>query len=103
MLVHFLHNFEIKRTDVPLRMHAIFLYEPVDEKLVYLVPKENKVWKFWYKIIYFYYSVNLHFYDEIFDKSINLRNTNQLNQIISLLLTYPSVSGYSGNSTFSKY
>lgn len=38
MLVHFLYNFDIKRTDVPLRMHAKFLYEPVDENLIYLVP-----------------------------------------------------------------
>lgn len=34
MLVHFLYHFDIKRTKVPLRMHAKFLYEPVDEDLV---------------------------------------------------------------------
>jgi cytochrome P450 len=38
MLVYFLYHFDIKRTDVPLRMYARFLYEPVDEDLIYLVP-----------------------------------------------------------------
>lgn len=65
--------------------------------------KKIKSENFDIKLFIFLFSIDFHFYDEIFDKSINLRNTNQLNQIISLLLTYPSVSGYSGNSTFSKY
>lgn len=47
MLVHFLYNFDIKRTDVPLRMHAKFLYEPVDENLIYLVPGGINAAKNW--------------------------------------------------------
>lgn len=30
IVIAFLTNFNIKRTDVPLRMHAKFLYEPID-------------------------------------------------------------------------
>lgn len=38
MMVHFLYHFDIKRTEVPLRMYAKFLYEPIDEDLVYFTP-----------------------------------------------------------------
>lgn len=30
IMVHFLYHFDIARTEVPLRMHAKFLYEPID-------------------------------------------------------------------------
>jgi hypothetical protein len=36
MVIGFLTNFTLTRTNVPLRMHAKFLYEPVDENLVLL-------------------------------------------------------------------
>lgn len=36
LLIGFLTNFDICRTNVPLRMHAKFLYEPIDENLVML-------------------------------------------------------------------
>lgn len=36
MVIGFLTNFNLSRTEVPLRMHAKFLYEPVDEDLVLL-------------------------------------------------------------------
>ena len=36
MIIGFLTNFNIERTEVPLRMHAKFLYEPIDENLVKL-------------------------------------------------------------------
>lgn len=36
MMIGFLTSFDISRTEVPLRMHAKFLYEPIDEKLVLL-------------------------------------------------------------------
>ena len=38
ILIHFLFNYDIKRTEIPLRMHAKFLYEPIDEDLVFFVP-----------------------------------------------------------------
>lgn len=34
MIIGFLTNFKIERTSTPLRLHAKFLYEPVDEFLV---------------------------------------------------------------------
>jgi cytochrome P450 len=36
ILINFLNNFEIGRTNVPLRTHAKFLYEPIDEDLITL-------------------------------------------------------------------
>lgn len=45
MLIGFLTNFNISRTDVPLRMHAKFLYEPVDENLVLLKEGGIKLWE----------------------------------------------------------
>ena len=38
ILTHFLHHYDIKRTERPLRMYAKFLYEPFDEDLVYFYP-----------------------------------------------------------------
>lgn len=42
ILIQFLNSFEIKRTEVPLRLYAKLLYEPVDEDLVYLAPIDIK-------------------------------------------------------------
>lgn len=36
MIIGFLTNFKIERTSVPLRLHAKFLYEPIEENLVQL-------------------------------------------------------------------
>jgi hypothetical protein len=36
ILIKFLNDFDLERTSVPLRLHAKFLYEPVDEDLVKL-------------------------------------------------------------------
>lgn len=75
MLVHFLYHFDIKRTDVPLRMHAKFLYEPVDEKLIYLVPGGINASKQWLKIIYFFnFKCKAFIFIEIDLESINLSN-----------------------------
>ena len=34
ILIYLLNDFDIERTAVPLRLHARFLYEPIDEDLV---------------------------------------------------------------------
>ncbi len=44
MIIGFLTNFNIERTEVPLRMHAKFLYEPIDENLVKLTEGGVKLW-----------------------------------------------------------
>lgn len=44
MIIGFLTNFNIERTEVPLRMHAKFLYEPIDESLVKLTEGGVKLW-----------------------------------------------------------
>lgn len=36
ILIKFLNAFDIERTDVQLRLHAKFLYEPIDEDLIVL-------------------------------------------------------------------
>ena len=36
ILIYLLNQFDISRTEVPLRLHAKFLYEPIEEDLVRL-------------------------------------------------------------------
>lgn len=64
MVISFLTNFNIERTDVPLRLHAKFLYEPVEENLVKLTEGGVKLWDWVIYCIYFYW----------FNKSLKLFN-----------------------------
>ena len=41
ILIKILELFEVERTPVSLRMHAKFLYEPIEENLVYLKRKND--------------------------------------------------------------
>jgi hypothetical protein len=36
IIIKFLNEFDFERTKVPLRLHAKFLYEPIDEDLISL-------------------------------------------------------------------
>lgn len=36
IIIHFLNKFKLERTDIPLRVHVKFLYEPFQENLVLL-------------------------------------------------------------------
>lgn len=40
ILIYFLKFFKLSRTEVPLRVHCIFLYEPLEDKLVKLSKRE---------------------------------------------------------------
>lgn len=44
ILIYFLKHFTLKRTEVPLRLTAKFLYEPVEGDLVKLNPKPENSW-----------------------------------------------------------
>lgn len=44
MVIGFLTRFNLERTDVPLRLHAKFLYEPVEENLIKLKEGGIKLW-----------------------------------------------------------
>lgn len=36
ILIKFLNEFDFERTEVPLRLHCTFLYEPIEEDLIRL-------------------------------------------------------------------
>ena len=42
ILTYFLKFFKLSRTELSLRVHCIFLYEPLEDKLVRLAAKEDK-------------------------------------------------------------